>query len=479
MLLSTKPPLRAAVLTAVPAVLAVLIWAIASIALPVRSAHADADGLSRSEVSFRGGNGLTLHGTVLAPASPAPGRQPGIVLVGGSGPGPREEYRQEAEAFARAGIVTLVFDKRTVDYSPTHRDFGLLADDALAGVRLLRARAGVDPGQVGLWGFSEGGWVAPLAAARSAEVAYVITIAASGHSPLRTQTWNLTTHLRHRHISGSFLDATEGPAAQLLDSAGLFPEAGHDPLPALEHLRKPPVLALWGEYDKQVPPRESAQLFQQALAKAGNEHVTTRFVPAAAHNGHRTTDGFDRIGGPLHHGKRLGALAPGYADTMTSWIRSVAAGHPPLTSAAPAPSQVSTSVPVPGGAWLQWAALAVLLAVFAGYPVAGVMHRLTARPRRTSPRSARWLAGLGLVTVLGTLLCTVSVFAAGEGMAAPVIGGRPLPWLLLQVLAVAVVATACRTAAAAWRTRQIRTVPLIAAGAVFIPWALWWGLLTP
>lgn len=133
-----------------------LVGALLLLAAPV--AYAGGDGLVRQEVTFRGGGGLVLHGTVLSKDG-ASGPGPGIVLVGGSGAGPREEYRQEAEAFARAGITTLVYDKRTVGYSRLHVDFGLLADDALAGVRLLQSRNTVNPRQVGMWGFSEGaGW---------------------------------------------------------------------------------------------------------------------------------------------------------------------------------------------------------------------------------------------------------------------------------------------------------------------------------
>ncbi|MEV4432865.1 prolyl oligopeptidase family serine peptidase [Streptomyces sp. NPDC049585] len=457
--------------------------------LPAAPARADGDGLVREEVSFTGGGGLTLHGTVLTSAT-ARGARPGIVLIGGSGAGPREEYRQEAEAFARAGITTLVHDKRTTGYSTMHRDFGLLAEDALAGVRLLRGRAGVDPRHVGLWGFSEGGWVAPLAASRSSDVAFVITIGGSGYSPLRTQTWNLDTHLRHRGITGHFPKAVAGPAAGLTASLGVFPAADYDPLPALQRLQHTPVLALWGQYDNQVPPRESAQTFRRTLAAAGNQHTVIGFVPGAAHNGHRTSDGFDRIGGPLHHGKRLGDLPPGYAATMTSWVGEVAADRPPVSRAATAPLQPIASTPVAGGRYA-WLAPALLLLGFAAHPAGGLLRRLGGR-RRThpaSPRSAvllRWLAGLGVVEVAGALLCPLAVLAAGDATASPVLAGRPVTWLLLQGLAVGLLVLAAVTAATAWRERRtmgrawrFRTLLTLATTAGFTLWAVWWGLLIP
>lgn len=132
-----------------------------------------------TEVSITVSDGATRHGTVVAPADiAAPG--PAMVLVHGGGAGPREWLRQEAEAFARAGIVTLIYDKRTDGYTLTQRSYQRLADDALAAVRRLRTWPGVDPDRVGLWGVSEGGWVAPLAAVASEEVAFVITVGASG-----------------------------------------------------------------------------------------------------------------------------------------------------------------------------------------------------------------------------------------------------------------------------------------------------------
>ncbi|WP_234326614.1 alpha/beta hydrolase family protein [Streptomyces sp. NRRL S-337] len=484
-----------------------VVWTVVLAALLVPAGAARADGhrshgrvqdgagLIRREVSFRGGDGLVLHGTVLSAATVqgAPAR-PGIVLVGGAGPGPRQEYRQEAEAFARAGITTLVYDKRTVRYSTMDRDFGLLAADALAGVRLLRGRPGVDPRHVGLWGFSEGAWVAPLAAARSSGVGFVITIGGPGHSPLRTQTWNLTTHLRHGGVTGSFLATLEGPAAQLVASTGRFPEGDFDPLPAWRQLHDTPVLALWGDQDRQVPPRESAQIFRRTLAEAGNRHVVVRFLRGAAHNGHRTSDGFDRIAGPLYQGKRLGAPAPGYVPILTSWVAAVASGHPPRSSAAPAPPQPVSSAPA-ASAWYAWLPPVLLLVGFAAYPVSGALRRIARRPRPGPAQGAalrRWLAGLGLVAVTASVLCPLAVFVVGDGGAAgPVVAGRPLGWLVAQALSVTDVTL---TGVTVWRRRNGQRTPagsrphgrpgvaratLMATAVLFVPWALWWGTLRP
>src|SRR5690606_34204846 len=54
------------------------------------------------------------------------------------------------------------------------------ANDALAAVRYLRSRADIDPARIGLIGHSEGGIVAPMAARRSDDVAFIVLLAGPG-----------------------------------------------------------------------------------------------------------------------------------------------------------------------------------------------------------------------------------------------------------------------------------------------------------
>ena len=53
----------------------------------------------------------------------------------------------------------------------------------------------------------------------------------------------------------------------------------------------------------------------------------------------------------------------------------------------------------------------------------------------------------------------------------------PLPWLALQLLSLGAVAAAIGTAVAWWRHRTPRLGVLLAGGVVFVPWAVYWGLL--
>lgn len=425
---------------------------------------------SEQSVEFRSGD-VTLRGTVTVPAGPA-GRRPGVVLVHGAGPETRAKYLAEARAMARAGFVVLSYDKRTAGYSLTQRSYDRLADDALAGVQLLSRRAEVDSGKIGLWGFSEGGWVAPLAAARSAQVSYVVLVGASGVSPARQQAWYLGNKLRHEGVSGALLQTVPVTGTRLLRDAGLFPEADYDPLPTLRRLRQP-VLAVWGN-DQQSPPAESATAIERALRDGGNTDVTLRFFPHADHKLHTSRDGFQRDE----------ELAPGYVGTMASWVAGQ--GHR-VNDALPRQARQSQALaPLPGyeTSGAQAAVFVFLAASFAAYLLAELARRLRRRPAAPGAgRAPRWLAATGLATVLGFL--GYFGFVTMTLTTGPVLGGRPVLWLVLQLLTAGVVLAAAVTALGWWRARssvtgrtRARLGLLGLTSALFVPWALFWGLMT-
>jgi uncharacterized protein len=87
---------------------------------------------------------------------------------------------------------------------------------------------------------------------------------------------------------------------------------------------------------------------------------------------------------------------------------------------------------------------------------------------------------------VGFLMYLFFMLATAANIIGPVLGGRPLPWLLLQLLAVATVVATGATAVA-WRRHRrsltgaghARLGVLLAAGLVFLPWAAYWGLLIP
>ena len=106
-----------------------------------------------------------------------------LVALHGANVGTRDSsplYRHLHETLPPRGIGVATFDRRGEGESegePTRGRFEAQARDGLT----VAAALGVD--RVGFWGFSQGAWVAPLAATLSENVAFVIVIAATGVTP--------------------------------------------------------------------------------------------------------------------------------------------------------------------------------------------------------------------------------------------------------------------------------------------------------
>ncbi|WP_433797324.1 alpha/beta hydrolase [Actinoplanes sp. CA-252034] len=422
---------------------------------------ASPDDLSRTEVSIPVSGGKTLSGTVHAPRN-AQEALPGLVLVHGSGNGTRAGVAAEATAFAERGIAVLTYDKRPLG----DPDYSLLADDVVAAVDVLRRQPGVNPDAVGVWGISEGGWVMPIAAGRSPGIAFLVLASAPAQSPIRVQTWNMRNKLAAAGVSGALADTLSTRLYRLANDAGMFAEADHDPLPPLAALTRP-VLAVYGADDTQVPAAESAAVVQRTVTSP----LTVRFLPGAGHT-LRVLD---------EDGMYTGELVPGYADTVGDWVSAVAAGEPLPPSGGAAPVQREQSAPLARSAWweswpVQLTVLALMVIGFLSYPLMGLVRR-----GRVPTRSARVLATTGPLAVLGFVAYFVTVVdsANWRGISpGPMAAGRPVLWLGLQALALTTVIATVITAAA-WRTDRIRLGLLSAAGMLFVPWALYWGLLLP
>jgi hypothetical protein len=88
----------------------------------------------------------------------------------------------------------------------------------------------------------------------------------------------------------------------------------YDPEPALEKV-KCPVLMLFGGKDLQVPPKQNKEPMENALNKGGNKDVTISIIPDANHLFQSSI-----TGSPDEYGKLPKEFAPGFLDTITSWI---------------------------------------------------------------------------------------------------------------------------------------------------------------
>ncbi|MFC4531662.1 alpha/beta hydrolase family protein [Sphaerisporangium dianthi] len=383
--------------------------------------------------------GTALTATIRSPRTP--GRHPALVFVQGSGSGNRGDFTSQATWLARAGVVTLTYDKRTVGYDFRHRDFGLLADDALRMIEVLRRRADVDPHRAGLWGVSEGSWVLPIAAAKSMDVAFTVMVSAPVVSPMRQVAWALNEQLERLHAPSGVRELL----TKAMGGVG-FDFLRYDSVPVLRQVTQP-MLALYGTMDPSIPFVESTQKLTAALRDARNSDYTIRFLGGADHA--------MRVNG--------GAFARGYLETLANWVIGL-----PGTARPPAGTQIAGATPVqryvaadvPTAPWYARSAILgfALTLTAVGYvaaPVTEMVVRLrgrdaiVSRPElwpgiRRRLRRMAW-TGVGLLAAVMAFITLIVLFSVNQAGAWPaVLAG----WLVVRVLAILMLVQEVTTVAA-------------------------------
>lgn len=309
----------------------------------------------RHDVTFRNGD-VTLAASLFVPRTP--GRHAAVVFLHGSGPETRwGTARYYADRCARAGIAALIYDKRgsgasTGDWK--RATFEDLADDAIAAVHLLQRRTDIDPKRIGLYGHSQGGIIAPLAAARApGDIAFLVAAATYPDSVWQQDIYRVERSIRREKFGDDeiaramgvyrvFIDVARGAkpwAALETATAGIRDQRWYEWLgiPPREHWLwgyyrgtgnfvalaswqtvRVPVLLVYGERDQLVPPGECIQQIEGALERAGNAQYTAVLIPRAAHNLTVTPE----PGEPFDWWR----AAPGFAELLTAWVTQASRG---------------------------------------------------------------------------------------------------------------------------------------------------------
>ncbi len=308
----------------------------------------EAPPYASEDVTFHNGS-VALAGSLYVPSTP--GRHPAIVFLQGSGPEIRwGANRFWADYFARRGIAALIYDKRGSGGSTGNwqtSDFNDLAGDALAGVALLRSRPDIDPKQIGIHGHSQGATIAPLIAARSGSVAFVIAVSGSGIPIWKSEITSLHHAMTAAHVRGDALRHADTFIARVIEyartgtgwqqvaaaQASHPKEPWHDVLsvqknwyfwPFFKKIANfdgatywrrvhVPVLIVQAGADEHIPVEPSIRAMRSALAAAKNPDYTIALLPGAPHTLVVHPQTASHFAWPF--------LYPGFADLLGAWVR--------------------------------------------------------------------------------------------------------------------------------------------------------------
>jgi uncharacterized protein len=163
--------------------------------LALHRAPAARASMRTREVSIAG-RGVQLAGTVFLPAGT--GKHPGVVLLQGSTLNTRDHYLYYAERFARAGFVVLAFDKRGSGASSgvlRTASYDDLVADAASTIHFVASQPEVDATRVGVWGLSQGAFLAPRIAETS-RAAFIVAISPPVEPIAEVAAWQDSGHVR-------------------------------------------------------------------------------------------------------------------------------------------------------------------------------------------------------------------------------------------------------------------------------------------
>lgn len=197
-----------------------------------------------------GSRDTTLFGKLQLPEGPPP--YPAVVLVHGSGDSVATEWFYNGDFFAANGIAAFTYDKRGTGRSGGDFtfDFDLLADDASAAATHISELPEIDKGRIGLAGYSQGGWIAPLAASKNENIKFVVVSYGLIESPAEEARLEMVQLLVDAGVSDADLDNADQLIRAAIEVVASDFENGWNRFTAL---RKKYADATWMSHLKGTP----------------------------------------------------------------------------------------------------------------------------------------------------------------------------------------------------------------------------------
>ena len=327
---------------------------------------------SQKEVVFKNysAGGIELAGTLTMPKEG--GTFPVVVLITGSGPQNRDEellghkpFFVLADYLTHHGIAVLRYDDRGVGKSggkfslATTHDF---ATDASAAVDFLKTLPNIDTSKIGLIGHSEGGIIAPIVASERKDIAFIVLMAGPGlpgekiilaqtalisrasgvdekdisetisldekafkilrknsnievsSAKIRKMLTDLEKKQKREKTDTTKGESTIESQVKSLTSPWFMYFLFFDPMTVLTKV-KCPLLAINGEKDMQVPPKENLEAIEKAMIMGGNSKYTIEMIPGVNHLFQTAP-----TGNPSEYAKIEETMAPFVLDRISGWI---------------------------------------------------------------------------------------------------------------------------------------------------------------
>jgi uncharacterized protein len=292
-----------------------------------------------------------------------------VILVHGNDPETRE-MGFIIPFFVCNGVNVISYDQRGVGQSvgdwllngPPQR-----ADDVEAIYDAMRSDSHVDSHRIGIWGFSNGGWTAPLVATHR-PVAFMILRSAPTESLVQNIDCEVEQLLRRHNAQDAspqaialwhaFEGSLEGTVSwsdttRLYDidakqpwfQYSLMPDLGisippppakiaglrrlvtFDPAQTLLSVSSTPTLALYGALDRNVDAADSAAHLRAYLARAGNHDVTIKTYPDAGHQLIVSKSGYNGDALPPER------FVPEYPQIVIRWLAARGFASEPIDPA--------------------------------------------------------------------------------------------------------------------------------------------------
>jgi pimeloyl-ACP methyl ester carboxylesterase len=327
--------------------------AVAQTTPPVWSAPASTIVISE-ERQFQNGD-VQLSGSLHLPKGSGP--FPTIIALHSASSATRSLplYQHLKDLLPAIGYAVFIYDRRGSGKSTGKRagaDFNELADDGVAALRMLAADKRIDARRIGFWGLSQGGWLSLVAASRSPETAFAISISAPLTTPDVQMKFAVSNILRVRGFSNEDISAAmrtrtavddfmrgkgeRSTVEKLLAGAASEPwfqysyispmldnparsqwakEMRLDPVTTLNQVRCP-VLILFGADDPWVPVKLSAELLGRMADKKAN--LTHAVIAGANHEMATAVAPKDEL--DPANATAFAPDAPAYFGILVSWL---------------------------------------------------------------------------------------------------------------------------------------------------------------